>query len=242
MVDRKNYQPIFNFKIITMQTSLFEEQEIKSQNTWSECFSLFTQTSVDVLLKRVNFDRITKVIYPERGKVMRIFQDLQPKDIKVVILGQDPYHNGNATGYAFECKIEESPSLAKIRECLEDYCEQDIDSLNLESWVKQGVFLLNTVLTVEKGKPNSHKDIGWEQITTEAIKIINKIDRPIVFMLWGNYAIEYKKYLTNPKHLILSCTHPASASYNKTKWKCNNFECCDNFFLNLNIEQITWIQ
>ena len=167
------------------------------------------------ILKNVNELYQTKTIYPLKKDVFNAFR-LSYKDIKVVILGQDPYHGeGEAHGYAFSClKTPIPPSLKNIYKELYDdlHIQKDITNGDLTTWVKQGVMLLNTCLTVEKDKPNSHKNLGWHTFTDEVIKKLNEREDPIVFILWGNNAREKKKYITNNKHLVIESAHPSPFS------------------------------
>ena len=167
------------------------------------------------ILKNVNELYQTKTIFPLKKDVLNAFR-LSYKDVKVVILGQDPYHGeGEAHGYAFSClKTPIPPSLKNIYKELYDdlHIQKDITNGDLTTWVKQGVMLLNTCLTVEKDKPNSHKNLGWHTFTDEVIKKLNEREDPIVFILWGNNAREKKKYITNNKHLVIESAHPSPFS------------------------------
>jgi uracil-DNA glycosylase len=167
------------------------------------------------ILKNVNELYQTKTIFPLKKDVFNAFR-LSYKDVKVVILGQDPYHGeGEAHGYAFSClKTPIPPSLKNIYKELYDdlHIQKDITNGDLTTWVKQGVMLLNTCLTVEKDKPNSHKNLGWHTFTDEVIKKLNEREDPIVFILWGNNAREKKKYITNNKHLVIESAHPSPFS------------------------------
>ena len=185
----------------------------------------------------------TKTIYPPKKDVFNAFR-LSYKDIKVVILGQDPYHGeGEAHGYAFSClKKPIPPSLKNIyKELYDDLgIQKDMTDGNLLPWVKQGVMLLNTGLTVEKDKPNSHKDIGWHTFTDAVIEKLNERDKPIVFILWGNNAREKKKLITNPKHLVIESAHPSPFSCNNGFFKSKPFSKTNNFLEKNNITKINW--
>ena len=158
------------------------------------------------LLDTVNKLYLEKEIYPPKKDVFNTFK-LSFKDVKVVILGQDPYHGtGEAHGYAFSClKTPIPPSLKNIyKELYDDLgIKKDMNDGNLLPWFKQGVMLLNTGLTVEKDKPNSHKDLGWHTFTDEVIKKLNEREKPVVFILWGNNARDKKKFITNKNHLVI---------------------------------------
>ena len=149
----------------------------------------------------------TRKIFPPADDLFNAFHFTPLNEVKVVILGQDPYHNdGQAHGLCFSVKrgVETPPSLVNIYQELHDDCGCYIPNNGyLEKWAKQGVLLLNTVLTVRAHQANSHRGIGWEQFTDAAIQVLNEQDRPIVFLLWGRPAQMKKSMLNNPKHLIL---------------------------------------
>lgn len=159
----------------------------------------------------------TTKIWPSAANIFKAFID--PKNIKVIILGQDPYHDGSATGLAFDNKAggKVSPSLRNILKELESDTGKQISLANkssvLENWPAQGVFLLNTSLTVENSKPNSHQQI-WKSFTEELVKAINAKD-DVVWVLWGKYAQDYKKFITNPTHKLIESAHPSPFSYER---------------------------
>lgn len=158
---------------------------------------------------------LTETIYPPKKDWFNAFLYTSVNNLKVVILGQDPYHGPNqAHGLSFSTLNEKlPPSLKNIYKELKDDLNIDISTKgDLTSWARQGVLLLNTVLTVEASKPLSHKNKGWEIFTHQMIKHINLLDQPIVFILWGNQAKEIKPLLTNPKHMVIECVHPSPFS------------------------------
>lgn len=177
-------------------------------------------------------ERLSKTIYPPACDLFNAFKLTDFKDIKVVILGQDPYHGEKeAMGLSFSVRrgVRTPPSLRNIFKELKDDLGIERTDTDLSDWAKQGVFLLNTVLTVEKDKANSHKDIGWEIFTDFVIKSINdKLDN-VVFILWGKYARNKKRLITNPNHYIIESAHPSPLSaYNgffgsKPFSKTNNY-------------------
>ncbi|MBO5182843.1 MAG: uracil-DNA glycosylase [Bacilli bacterium] len=183
-----------------------------------------------------------KTIYPEQKDIFNAFK-LPYKDVKVVILGQDPYHGeGEAHGYAFSTHAKKlPPSLKNIyKELYDDLkIEKDYSNGDLTGWQKQGVMLLNTGLTVEKDKPNSHKNIGWHTFTDIVIQKLNEKDTPVVFILWGNNAREKKKYITNPKHLIIESAHPSPFSCDKF-FGSRPFSRTNDFLEKNNINKINW--
>ena len=164
--------------------------------------------------------------------------------VKVVILGQDPYHNdGQAHGLCFSVNkgIEIPPSLVNIYQEIHDDLGCDIpDHGNLTEWAEQGVLLLNTVLTVRAHQANSHRNMGWEQFTDAAINILNGIDRPIAFMLWGRPAQEKENILNNPKHLVLKAPHPSPLSAYRGFFGCRHFSKCNDFLVANGVEPIDW--
>lgn len=184
-----------------------------------------------------------KTIFPPQKEIFNAFK-LPYKDVKVVILGQDPYHGeGEAHGYAFSTLSKKlPPSLKNIyKELYDDLgIEKDYNDGNLTIWQKQGVMLLNTGLTVEKDKPNSHKDIGWHTFTDKVIEKLNEKNTPIVFILWGNNAREKKKFITNPKHLIIESAHPSPFSANNGFFGSKPFSKTNEFLEKNGIEKIKW--
>lgn len=158
----------------------------------------------------------TRTVYPPADDVFNAFHFTPLEEVKVVILGQDPYHEpGQAHGLCFSVKpqVQIPPSLINIyRELEEDVGCYIPNNGYLEKWARQGVLMLNTVLTVRAHQANSHKDIGWEQFTDAAIRILADEDRPMVFVLWGKPAQRKKEMLWNPKHLVLEAPHPSPLS------------------------------
>lgn len=163
----------------------------------------------------VKEERLSKTIFPPAKDLFNAFKLTDFKDIKVVILGQDPYHGEKeAMGLSFSVRrgVRTPPSLRNIFKELQDDLGIDRTDTDLSDWAKQGVFLLNTVLTVEKDRANSHKDIGWEIFTDYVIKQINdKLDN-VVFILWGRQARDKKRIITNSSHYIIESAHPSPLS------------------------------
>jgi len=166
------------------------------------------------------------------------------KDVKVVILGQDPYHGvGEAHGLSFSVQegIKLPPSLQNIYKELYDDLGIKIDGTgDLTPWAKEGVLLLNSVLTVEKDKPASHKDLGWELLTDHIIKLLNTKDTPVVFILWGNFARSKKVFITNPKHLIIESTHPSPFSARNGFFGSRPFSRTNNFLKKNGMKEINF--
>lgn len=186
----------------------------------------------------------TKQIFPPFEDLFSAFHFTALKDVKVVILGQDPYHNdGQAHGLSFSVKPEVAipPSLLNIyKELQTDVGTYIPDNGYLLKWAKQGVFLLNAVLTVRAHNAASHSNKGWEKFTDAVIEILNKEDRPIVFLLWGRFAKEKAKMLNNPKHLVLTAAHPSPLSAYNGFFACKHFSKTNEFLTKNNIEPIDW--
>lgn len=183
-------------------------------------------------------------VYPKTENIFNALNNVDYDDIKVVIIGQDPYHEPNqAHGLAFSVEKDTNipPSLINIyKELNADLNCYIPNNGNLTKWAKQGVLLLNTVLTVRKGEANSHKDKGWENFTKKIIELINLHDKPVVFLLWGNSAKSLRSYITNPKHLILSSSHPSPLSAYNGFFGCKHFSKTNEFLLKNNLKPIDW--
>ena len=184
-----------------------------------------------------------KEIYPKKEDVFNAFK-IPYKDVKVVILGQDPYHGeGEAHGYAFSClKKPIPPSLKNIyKELYSDLgIEKDMTNGDLTPWANQGVMLLNAGLTVEKDKPNSHKDLGWNKFTDAVISTLNEREDTIVFILWGNFAREKAKLITNPQHLVIESAHPSPFSARNGFFGSRPFSKTNEFLKKNNKKEINW--
>ena len=184
------------------------------------------------------------VIYPNADDIFNAFHFTPLKDVKVVILGQDPYHNvGQAHGLCFSVKpeVDIPPSLVNIyQELQEDVGCKIPNNGYLEKWARQGVLMLNTVLTVRAHQAGSHQGKGWEQFTDAVIEAVNAQDRPIVFILWGKPAQMKKKMLTNPNHLILEAPHPSPLSAYRGFFGSKPFSQANAFLERHGLEKIDW--
>lgn len=205
--------------------------------------------SVDEEFKRklfsfVNAEYAQHTVFPPKDKVFRCLNFVPMRDIKVVIIGQDPYHTeGQADGLAFSCAMgRQQPSLANIFKEIHNELgiEMSADSSDLTHWAEQGVVLLNTSLTVRKGEPASHSKIGWYTITSKIVEIINNLDQPIVFMLWGSHAKAFAPLLDNPHHLVLTCAHPSPFSAYSGFFGCGHFSKANDFLVEHGVEPIDW--
>lgn len=185
-------------------------------SSWKEIFKNYPdKKNLSLLIDKINEERKEKTIFPKKEEVFKVFE-LGIKDIKIVILGQDPYHNDNqACGLSFSVKtgVALPKSLINIyKELHDDLGIAPSKSGNLEHWHKQGIFLLNAVLTVEKNKPASHSNLGWEDFTDYIIETISNKCENIVFILWGSFARSKKKLIDDKRHLILESAHPSPLS------------------------------
>lgn len=186
----------------------------------------------------------TQTIYPNMYDIFNALKYTSYSDVKAVILGQDPYHGpGQAHGLCFSVKkgVEPPPSLKNIFKEIKD--ELGIEPPNhgeLTAWTKQGVLLLNTVLTVRAGQANSHKGLGWESFTDKVIELLNERSKPMVFLLWGANARQKTTLITNPAHLILSCAHPSPLSAYNGFFGCGHFKRCNEFLISNGEEPIDW--
>ena len=184
-----------------------------------------------------------EVVFPPKSEILRALSLTSYKDTKVVILGQDPYHGiGEANGLSFSVNdgVKLPPSLKNIFKELYDDLGISISSGDLSSWAKEGVLLLNTVLTVKKDTPASHKDKGWEIFTDSIIRKLNEKEEPIVFILWGNFAKSKSVFITNPKHLVISSSHHSPFSCRYGFFGSKPFSRTNNFLISNGIKPINW--
>jgi len=214
-------------------------------NTWDEILDdEYHKDYFKNIVKFINNEYKVKEIYPPKSRILRALTLTDYNDVKVVILGQDPYHGtGEANGLCFAVSngIKLPPSLKNIYKELYNDLQIPISTVgNLECWAKEGVLLLNAVLTVEKDKPASHKNIGWENFTDAIIKKLNEKETPVVFILWGNFAKSKKVYITNPKHLVIESTHPSPFSANYGFFGSKPFSQTNKFLKENNIKEIDW--
>lgn len=183
-------------------------------------------------------------VYPDKYDIFNALNYTAYKDVKVVILGQDPYHEPNqAHGLSFSVKpgVPVPPSLVNIYKELKDDLGCNIPSNGyLKKWADQGVLLLNTSLTVRAKQANSHKNKGWEIFTDAIISILNKREKPIVFILWGNNAISKEKLITNKTHFIIKSPHPSPLSVYRGFWGSKPFSKTNNFLQSIDEKIIDW--
>ena len=196
------------------------------------------------LTKFIDNEYATKQIFPARENVMNAMKYTPYKNVKVVIVGQDPYHGvGEAHGLCFSVNpgIKVPPSLQNIyKELKRDLGLYIPNNGYLLKWAKEGVLMLNAVLTVVKDTPGSHRKKGWEIFTDEVIKAVNDKDAPVVFLLWGAYAKEKKKLITNPIHLVLESSHPSPFSVRNGFDGCSHFSKTNEFLNSKGMKPIDW--
>ena len=196
-----------------------------------------------ILKEKVDYEYNHYLCHPDYNNIYHAFKMTPFDNLKVVILGQDPYHEPNqAHGLAFSVLCEKlPPSLQNIyKEMASDLGISFKQDGNLDYLAKQGVLLLNTTLTVRDGEAFSHKGFGWDIFTDNVISIINTIDRPIVFILWGSPAQKKKKLLNNPKHLIIESAHPSPLSAYRGFFGSKPFSKTNEFLIKNGIEPIKW--
>ena len=202
-------------------------------NTWYDFLKEELESDeFKALIRNVKNEYNNKIIYPKYKDIFKAFKLCNIDDVKVVIIGQDPYHGENeATGLAFsvEDNIKTPPSLRNIFIELNDDLKINKTNNSLDNWAKQGVFLINSVLTVEKDKPVSHKFLNWERFTDYVIKVISDKKENIVFILLGNYARSKKPLIDEKKHLIIETTHPSPFSVHRGFFGSKIFSRTNNY-------------
>lgn len=215
------------------------------KNDWNDY--LADEFKKDYYIKLRNFlveEYKTNTIYPNMYNIFNALQFTPYKDVKVVIIGQDPYHGPNqAHGLSFSVNpgIKTPPSLLNIyKELHSDLGCYIPNNGYLKKWADQGVLLINAVLTVRAGNANSHKNKGWENFTTKVIEILNEKKTPIVFILWGNNAISKESLITNPNHLIIKSVHPSPLSASRGFFGSKPFSKTNDFLVSNNQTPIDW--
>ena len=204
----------------------------------------FSKEYYKKLFIKVREEYQTRTIYPPADDIFNAFHFTPLEEVKVVILGQDPYHEpGQAHGLCFSVKpnVQIPPSLINIYKELEDDLGCYIPNNGyMEKWARQGVLMLNTVLTVRAHQANSHKDIGWEQFTDAAIRVLAEQDRPMVFVLWGKPAQRKKEMIHNPKHLVLESAHPSPLSAYRGFFGSRPFSRINEYLKENGLTPIDW--
>lgn len=189
-------------------------------------------------------DYATHTCFPPKEKIFRALDLCSYDDVKVVLLGQDPYHEiGQANGLCFSVEkgVKLPPSLINVYKALEyDLGIKPDDNGDLTGWAKQGVLMLNSYLSVRQGQALSHAKWGWDKFTDRIIQLLNEHETPIVFMLWGGYAKSKSRLITNPKHLILQAVHPSPLSFHHGFLECRHFSKANAFLQSNGLTEIDW--
>lgn len=214
-------------------------------NDWDEVLKIvFEGEGFKKFYSLVENEYNMKTIYPPKDHIFQALKLTPYKNVKVVIVGQDPYHGeGEAHGLSFSVQkgVKVPPSLKNIyKELYDDLGITSPASGDLTKWAEQGVLLLNAVLTVEKDKPASHRKLGWERLTDYIIKTLNVKEEPVVFILWGNFAKEKKNLITNPKHCIITSAHPSPFSASNGFFGSKPFSKTNAFLEKNGIKPIEW--
>ncbi|MEH7495660.1 uracil-DNA glycosylase [Neobacillus niacini] len=215
------------------------------KNDWAPLMEEeFEKTYYQQLRKKLQTEYQTKVIYPDQPDIFNALHYTSYKDTKVVIIGQDPYHgHGQAHGLSFSVKpgVKIPPSLRNIYKELKDDVGCSIPNHGyLVEWAKQGVLMLNAVLTVQAGNANSHKGLGWELFTNRVIEILNQRETPIVFILWGNFAQQKQQLITNSHHFIIKSPHPSPFSAHNGFFGSRPFSKSNRFLMEIGGKEIDW--
>ncbi|HSN58314.1 MAG TPA: uracil-DNA glycosylase [Clostridiaceae bacterium] len=215
------------------------------KNSWQNLLEEeFSKEYYQSLRRFLTNEYNTKIIHPEAHDIFNALNYADYNDVKVVILGQDPYHGPDqAHGLSFSVKpgVKAPPSLMNIFKELNDDLGCYIPNNGyLKKWADQGVLLLNTVLTVREGHANSHKGIGWEQFTDRIISLLNDREDPMVFILWGKNAQSKLSILTNPEHMIIQSAHPSPLSARNGFFNSKPFSRANNFLVRIGKEPVDW--
>ena len=214
------------------------------KNWYNLLSSEFQKPYFITLQQKLNDEYAKYTIYPPIEKVFTALNFVKYQDVKVVIIGQDPYHEPNqAMGMSFSVPdgVQIPPSLVNIfKEINSDLDIKCYNSGNLSRWASQGVLLLNAVLTVRKGQANSHKGLGWENLTKKIIELLNDRDDPVVFLLWGGNAKAFLPLINQNKHFVLLAPHPSPLSAYNGFFGCKHFSKTNEILLSLNKSPIDW--
>lgn len=217
-----------------------------SYNGWDELFlEEFNKPYFKNLKNFLLQEYATRTVYPPKSLILNAFDQTPYDKVKVVILGQDPYYNpGQAMGMSFSVNkgVAVPKSLQNMfKEIADDTGRPStIEGGDLTPWARQGVLLLNTVLTVVAGQPNSHKGVGWETFTDAVINKLNSRNIPTVFLLWGRNALDKRALITNPTHLVLTAAHPSPLSAFNGFFGCRHFSKSNEFLRKNGLEEIVW--
>ena len=215
------------------------------ENDWNDILrDVFTSKEIEKLQEFLICEYDSKIIYPAKENIFTALNLTSYKDVKVVIIGQDPYHEPNqAHGLAFSVLegIKLPPSLKNIYKEIEaDLGIEMSNSGNLTKWAQQGVLLLNNVLTVREHEANSHKKKGWEYVTNKIVEKLNEREEPIIFVFWGNNAKEKQNLITNHNHIVLTAPHPSPLSAYHGFFGCKHFSKINEILRKNNKNEINW--
>ena len=222
-------------------------KNIKIHESWLKFIkSEFDKEYMNSIKKSIlNYKKSGKIIYPKNNEIFNALNLTDFEKTKVIILGQDPYHGpGQAHGLSFSVKdgIKPPPSLMNIFKEIESDLSIKVEKENgnLTRWAKQGVLLLNSLLTVEKGKPLSHKEIGWETLTDKIIEVLNQNKRGLVFILWGSHARSKKYLISQNENLIIESSHPSPLSAHRGFIGSKPFSRTNKYLVKNNMNPINW--
>ena len=237
-------QDLFGKEIyIDKSTPSLKQKKVKICDSWYNILDdIFENESWIKLSKNIRNLYKRKIIYPKASNIFNAY-DLTPfNEVKVVIIGQDPYHGENqAHGLSFSVLNDNiPPSLKNIFKELKKDLDIDNKNGNLTSWAKQGVLLINSVLTVEKNKANSHQGLGWEDFTKSVIIKLNENKKNIVYLLWGKHAQSFKEFINFNDNLVLTAAHPSPLSAHNGFFGCKHFSKANNFLQSNGVKPINW--
>ena len=214
-------------------------------NSWDSLLaSEFSKEYYLELRKKLALEYKTRKIYPAMENIFNALKYTAYEDVKVLLLGQDPYHGeGQAHGLCFSVQkgVKKPPSLKNMfKELANDLNIQEPSHGCLTDWAKQGVLLLNTVLTVREGEPNSHKNLGWTIFTDRIISLLNEREEPVIFVLWGKNAIDKLPLITNSQHYVLTAPHPSPLSASRGYFGCKHYSKINEILSSIGKEAIEW--
>lgn len=218
---------------------------LQTGNDWEEILKKETEKEYfKELMKKVEEEYGNHTVYPEKDNIFASLSYTPYKDVKVLLLGQDPYHGeGQAHGLCFSVLtgVDKPPSLVNMfKELKNDLGIEIPESGCLIPWAQQGVLLLNTVLTVREGEPNSHKNLGWTTFTDKIISCLNYREDPVIFILWGANAKEKLRLITNPRHFVLSAPHPSPLSASRGFFGCRHYSKVNTILERMGKTPIDW--
>ena len=222
------------------------KENVKIESSWKKILTPYFQTEDwKQLANFVRQEYLTQTIYPQPKNIFNAFNSTPFNKVKVVIIGQDPYHNpGQAHGLCFSVqdKVTPPPSLKNIYKEIENDLgiKKDFSQGNLKGWTQQGVLLINSVLTVRKNQAGSHANKGWEKFTDEVIKQLSDKQTHLVFLLWGNYAKQKGAIINRTKHLVLEAAHPSPFSAHNGFFGCHHFSQTNKYLKENKKKEIKW--